>query len=418
MAKGYLNINVYSDSIANPVKGANVIVSKNGKNIATRTTNEDGQTDLITLDTVDSTYSQTNQHEVRPYETYDILVTALGLTKTIIEGVQIFDGITSLQNIYLTSIDENPGEDISQITPNTLWGDYPPNISDENNTENNSIRENIDFDMNLNMDMRVLPQVIIPENIIVHDGIPSNSSASNYTVPFVEYIKNVASSEVYSTWPDETIRANVLAIISFTLNRIYTEWYSSQGYMFTITSTTTYDQKYTRNGTIFEPISKVVDDIFTNYIRIGIRPNPLLAHYKSVATEPGYLSQWGSKDLGDKGYNSLEILKYYYGDNINIYEAEITQSYPYSFTKTLKEGDCSNDVYILQNTLNYIRGSYPGIPAIINPTGLYNRETTNAVKTFQQVFYLTQTGNVDYQTWYRISYIFIAVSEMTKSIYS
>lgn len=405
MAKGYLVVNVYSGTIANPVKNATVTVLKDEINIITTMTNENGQTDIITLDTVDKSYSEKEQYKTRPYETYDISVTALGLTKTKIEEVQIFDDITSIQNIYLTSIDENQGEDISKITPNTLWEDYSPNISE---ITNNTTRP----------ETRVLQEVIIPQNIIVHDGIPSNSNAANYTVSFTDYIKNVASSEIYSTWPTETIKANVLAIISFTLNRIYTEWYINQGYNFTITSTTTYDQKYTRNGTIFEPISKIVDEIFSTYIKKGIRLEPLLAHYKSNTTEEGYLSQWGSKDLGDKGYNSTEILKYYYGDNINIYNAKLAKTYPYSFTSTLKENDCNNNVYILQNVLNYIRGSFPGIPTIENPSGLYNKSTTSAVKTFQKVFELPQTGNVDYQTWYRISYIFTAVSNMTKSIYS
>ena len=403
MANGYLVVNVYSDTIANPVPNAMVTVSKNGVNLITEMTDEDGKTPPITLQTVDKSYSLEEQHEVRPYETYDVLVTALGLTPTKIEGVQIFDGVTSIQNIYLTSIDENQGEDTSTITPSTLWQEYPQNITEEQEEE-----------INLN----VLSEVVIPANIIVHDGIPSNSSAPNYTVPFIDYIKNVASSEIYSTWPEETIKANVLAIISYTLNRIFTEWYRSRGYDFTITSTTSYDQKYTVNGTIFEPISRVVDEIFTNYIRQGYRVEPLLAHYKSSTTEPGNMSQWGSKELGDRGYNYLEILRYYYGNNINIYEAEVTQSYPYSFTTTLEEGDCSIDVYRLQNTLNYIRSSYPGIPMIENPSGLFDSATTRAVRKFQEVFNLSPTGTVNFQTWYKISYTFIAVSKMTNSIYS
>ena len=169
---------------------------------------------------------------------------------------------------------------------------------------------------------------------------------------------------------------------------------------------------------MFEPISRVVDEIFNNYIRQGYRLEPLLAHYKSSTTEPGNLSQWGSKELGDRGYNYLEILKYYYGNNININEAEVTQSYPYSFTNPLQKGDCSLDVYRLQNTLNYIRGSYPGIPVIQNPSGLFDNSTEQAVKTFQKVFNLSQTGIVNYQTWYMISYILIAVSKMTNSIYT
>ena len=405
MINGYLIVNVYSDTIANPIKNARVTVSKNSVDLITKTTDEDGKTLPFTLETIDKIYSEKEQHEVRPYETYDVSVTALGLTPTTIEGVQIFDGVTSIQNIYLTSIDENQEGKTSIITPNTLWHEYPQNIQEENKEDEPTTP-------------LVLSKVLIPENIVVHDGIPTNFSAPNYTVPFIDYIKNVASSEIYSTWPEETIKANVLAIISYTLNRIFTEWYKSRGYDFTITSTTNYDQKYTVNGTIFEPISKIVDEIFTNYIRQGYRIEPLLAHYKSSTTEPGNLSQWGSKELGDQGYNYIEILKYYYGDNINIYEAETTQSYPYSFTEALTEGDCNLDVFKLQNTLNYIRGSYPGIPVIENPSGLFNSDTTKAVKTFQKVFNLSQTGTVNYQTWYMISYIFIAVSKMTNSIYN
>ena len=401
MAKGYLLVNVYCDTIANPVEGAVVKVIKNNNEIVIEKTNEDGQTNKITLDTVDKSYSLEDQNLVRPYETYDVEVSALGLTPTKINGVQIFDGETSIQNIYVTSIDENSENVESTITPNTLWKNESPNLIEESDNS-----------------MFVLDKVIIPEKIIVHDGIPSNTTAPNYAVPFVDYVKNVASSEIYSTWPTETIKANVLAIISYALNRVYTEWYRSKGYDFMITSTTSYDQKYTHNGTIFQSIAKVVDEVFDDYIRQGFRPEPLLAHYKSNTSEPGNLSQWGSKDLGDKGYNYLEILKYYYGNNINIAQAEVGWESPYSYTKELKEGDCSRDVYKLQNTLNYIRGSYPGIPIIENPTGLFDSNTTKAVKVFQKVFGLSQTGIVDYKTWYKISYILIAVTKMTNSVYS
>ncbi len=406
MAKGYLKVNVYNDSIANPIKNAIVTIVKDGEQIYQTITDENGQTEVISLDTVDKSYSEEEQYEVRPYETYDVQVSSLGLMTTQINGVQIFDGVTSIQDVYMASIDDVGVNTVKEITPNTLWGNYPSNIwnGEENNEEQIS--------------PYVLKEVVIPETIIVHDGIPSNNNAPNYTVPFTEYIKNVASSEIYSTWPEETIKANVLAIISFTLNRIYTEWYRSRGYNFTITSTTTYDQKYTRNGTIFEPISKIVDEIFDNYIRRGVRIEPLLAHYKDKTTEDNYLSQWGSKELGDKGYNALEILRYYYGNDVNIYEANTTSIYPYSFTSTLKEGTCNIDVYFLQNALNYIHGSYPGIPLIPNPTGYFDSNTLKAVRTFQKVFSLTETGEVNEQTWYKISYILTAVKELTESVYS
>lgn len=406
MAKGYLKVNVYSDSVANPIRNATVTISKDGQELFVTNTNSNGQTDLIPLDTVSKSYSEEEQFNVRPYETYDVEVTAFGLTPTRIDGVQIFEDVTSIQDVYMTSIDTSGGEKITELPPNTLWQDDQEYIGGSENEPNTGITP------------YVLRQVVVPTTIVVHDGVPSNSSAPNYTVPFVDYIKNVASSEIYSTWPEQTIRANILAIISFTLNRIYTEWYRSRGYDFTITSTTSYDQKYTRNGTIFEPISRIVDEIFNNYIRSGYRMEPLLAHYKSNTSEKGYLSQWGSKDLGDKGYSAIQILRYYYGNDVNIYTAETSQEYPYSFTSTLKQGDCSIDVYMLQNSLNYIRSSYPGIPVIPNPSGYFDANTTNAVKTFQKVFSLSQTGQVDYQTWYKISYVLTAVKKLTESIYN
>lgn len=403
MPVGYLVVSVYSDTIANPISGATVRVLKDGKNIITVTTDEDGKTSPITLNTVSESYTEEEQKAVRPYETYDIEVEALGLTPTKIDGVQIFQNITSNQNVYMRSIDEGSDQDVSTIGPNTLWGDYPDTVSEEKSNEE--------------IQPYILKKVVVPEQIIVHDGIPSNRSAPNYTVDFVDYIKNVASSEIYPTWPIETIRANVLAIISFALNRIYTEWYQSRGYDFTITSTTTYDQKYTKDVTTFDTISAIVDDIFNNYIRRGYRLEPLLAHYKSDTTEPGYMSQWGSKYLGDQGYSALGILRYYYGDNADIFEADLSNEYPTSFSGELREGSCSQEVYILQNQLNYIRGSYPGLPMIQNPSGLFDSQTTATVRKFQSVFNLPITDVVDFGTWYKINYIFTAVEHLAESVY-
>ncbi len=293
MAKGKLIVKVYNGSIANPVEGAEVRVLKDGIEYGRYMTNVDGITEEISLDTVDKMYSEEEQYNVRPYETYDVVVSAIGMNENTIEGVQIFAGVTSLQEVYLTSIDEGVSKEKSIIPPNSLWEGVSAN--------------NLEGDYDNGIAPIVLKKVVIPSTIVVHDGIPSNSNAANYTVGFTDYIKNVASSEIYSTWPYETIKANVIAIISFTLNRIYTEWYRSRGYDFTITSTSSYDQKYTRNGTIFDSISKVVDEVFTSYIRSGVRVEPLLAHYKSKTNEPGYLSQWGSKDLGDKGYDVKNI---------------------------------------------------------------------------------------------------------------
>ena len=200
MKNGYLIVHVYGDSIANPIGDAMVTVSKSNEIIERKYTDDTGTTGMFVLETVDKSFSEEEQYKVRPYEIYDVTVEALGLTKTKIEGVQIFDGISSIQNVYLTSIDEDEKERVEKIDSNALWGKYPEIISEENSEEEG-------------ISPFVLNQVLIPETIIVHDGIPTNTNAANYTVPFIDYIKNVASSEIYSTWPVETIKANVLVNI-------------------------------------------------------------------------------------------------------------------------------------------------------------------------------------------------------------
>lgn len=404
MARGYLIVNVYTDNIALPVVGARVNIISDNTNLELYT-DESGQTEKVELTAPDISYSEEEQTEVRPYNTYTVVVEKEGFTTARYEGVEVYPEETSRQDIYLSneSVSEVL-EEVVEIDPPTLWGDYPPTVVDVATEENEVMPY-------------VLQEVVIPKSIIVHDGIPSNKNAPNYTVLFTDYIKNVACSEIYSTWPKETIKANVLAIISFTLNRVFTEWYVSKGYDFTVTSTTTYDQKYTRGRTIFDSISNVVDEIFTSYIKPRNREQPLLAHYQATTEEAGYLSQWGSKYMGDQGYSALEILQYYYG-NISIAQAEVIEDYPYSYPGTfLKKGDCSSDVQIIQNQLNFIRGSYPAIGKISDANGFFEDETEKAVKTFQNIFSIPSTGVVDFATWYRISNVYVSVKGMLKSIY-
>ncbi len=403
-SKGYLIVNVYVDNVAQPVSNAKVQIIGKNTNIVLFT-NESGQTEKIELDAPNVNLSLNEQNEVQPFSTYTVIVSKENLQTARYEGVEIYPKEVAIQDIYLTNESETlVNEEIVQIDPPTLWGKYPQTLTNEEQGDENT-------------SSFVLPRVVIPKNIIVHDGIPSNKNANNYNVEFTDYIKNVACSEIYSTWPIESIRANVIAIISFTLNRIYTEWYLSKGYDFTITSTTTYDQKYTRGRTIYESISNVVDEIFNNYIKTGNETYPILAHYQATTSEAGYLSQWGSKYLADQGFKAIDILKYYYG-NINLATAPTTEIYPYSYPGTpLEEGDCSNEVQILQNQLNYIRGSYPIIKKIENTDGYFGKDTTVAVKTFQSIFSLAATGVVNKATWYKISYIYVSVKDMLKSIY-
>ncbi|MBO5005809.1 MAG: peptidoglycan-binding protein, partial [Clostridia bacterium] len=259
--------------------------------------------------------------------------------------------------------------------------------------------------------MATLP--VIPENITVHLGAPS-SDAPNVTVSFPDYIKNVASSEIYPTWPENALRANIYAQISFALNRIYTEYYRSRGYDFDITNSTAIDQSFVYGRDIFDNISEIVDDIFNDYIVRGGFVEPLFALYcdGTTVTCDG-LSQWGSVDLAEQGYIPYDILRYYYGDDINIVMdapvENIDQSYP---SVPLSLGSAGNDVRTVQTRLNRISANYPAIPKISNPNGIFSSETDAAVRKFQEIFSLTADGIVGKATWYRIQSIYNAVKKL------
>ena len=261
--------------------------------------------------------------------------------------------------------------------------------------------------------MDVLPT--IPTNITVHLGAP-NEPAENVTVPFTDYIKNVASSEIYPTWPQESIRANVLAQISYTLNRVYTEYYRSRGYDFDITSDIRYDHAYTRDGEVFDTIGVIVDEIFNNYIRRTGTIEPLFAVFcDGVRTMCSGLLQWGTVELAESGYSAIEILRYYYGDNIEIVTdaplADKTESYPGT---ALSIGSFGDDVRKIKNELNRIARNYPAIPRINNVTSVYDRETEAAVRAFQNIFNLGIDGIVGKATWYKIKAIFTAVKQLSE----
>jgi len=258
---------------------------------------------------------------------------------------------------------------------------------------------------------------IIPDSIIVHLGSP-DSSARNIRVNFIEYIKNVASGELYPNWPVEALRANILAIISFTLNRVYTEWYRARGYNFDITSSSAYDQSFQEGRQFFDRIYVIVDEIFNKYIVRDGQVQPLFASYcDGRNTTCSGLSQWGSVADANNGLNALSILKKYYGNNIRIVEGEV-ESLKNSFPgKTLVLGDALDDIRLLKIQLNRIGQNYPAIPVIINDTIFYDKELEDAVKVFQKTFSLPVTGEVNSATWYKIKYYYNAVKKIS-SIYS
>lgn len=256
---------------------------------------------------------------------------------------------------------------------------------------------------------------VIPSYITVHLGRP-NQPAENVTLPFTEYIKNVASSEIYPTWPENAIRANILAQISFALNRVYTEYYRSRGYDFDITNNTSIDQAFNKDGEVYDNISAIVDEIFNNYLVRRGNIEPLYAQFcDGYTTSCNGLSQWGSVTLANRGLSALDILRYYYGDDIAVvYNAPIsdnTQSYP---GVALRRGSFGDDVVTIKRELNRIAQNYPAIPKIKYINGVYDRETENAVKKFQEIFNLDTDGIVGKATWYKIKQIFASVKRLSE----
>ena len=265
--------------------------------------------------------------------------------------------------------------------------------------------------------MPIVNYPYIPENITVHLG-PPNSPAENVTVPFIDYVKNVASSEIFPTWPESALRANIYVIITYALNRIYTEWYRSRGFDFDITSSTQYDQAFVKDRDIFGNISDIVDEIFDSYVVRRGSIEPYFTQFCNGTTvKCSGLSQWGTVDLANRGLTPYEILQYYYGDDIDIVMnapvAGIEESFP---GYPLRLGDSENNVKVIQTELNRISENYPAIPKISPVNGVFGTSTENAVRKFQEIFDLPATGVVDKATWYLIKRYYTAVKKLTELI--
>ena len=257
----------------------------------------------------------------------------------------------------------------------------------------------------------------VPRTITVHLGLPAQW-AENVTVEFPEYVKNVASSEIYPTWGISAIRANVLAIISFALNRVYTEFYPSRGYDFQITSSTAYDQKFIRDRNVFENISREVDEIFNDYIRRKNFVEPLAAKFCNGTTSTcAGLSQWGSQEMAQQGYGAMEILRYYYGDDIELVRDAPVQSLGRSYPRTpLRLGSTGENVAVMKTMLNRISQSYPAIPKVFPVTRTFDQKTQEAVRTFQSVFNLAVDGVVGKATWYKMVYLYVGLNRLSELV--
>ena len=407
--KGGLKIQCFVGDTYIPVDGvkATLVPSQGqGGQEVQLTTNSSGESQVIELSAPPLAYSQEPTGNI-PYSLYDLRVERQVFQALVINGIQIFPQEIALQQCNLI---ESMGRksyraDIINIQPNTLNGNFPAKIPEE-----------VDKPLPPPTSGVVLPKPVVPEFIVVHAGGPNNTSAPNYTVPYKDYIKNVASCEIYSTWPESTIRANIYAIISFTLNRIYTEWYRGKGKNFDITNSTAYDHAFNYGRNLYESISVVVDDIFSSYIRRFGRKQPLLTQYcdgKNVQC-PGWMTQWGSKYLGDQGKTPYEILTNFYGNDIELVTAEVVEGSPRSYPGyDLTVGSSGAEVETIQEQLNRIAQNYPLIPKSA-VDGVYGSKTSEAVKVFQSVFNLPQTGVVDYATWYKISDVYVGVTRIAE----
>ena len=406
--EGNLQLYVLSSIRSQPVEDASVQISYTGDPdsiIEEVKTDANGMIPEIQLPAPPLEYSMAPS-EYQPYAEYTFRISKEGFEDLDISGAEILPNATAIQRAVL-SPQSGPRtfEDIV-IPAHTLYGEYPEKIPEDEIKPMDTSGE------------IVLSRVVIPEYVVVHDGTPSDSTAKDYYVRYRDYIKNVASSEIYATWPDNTICANVLAIMSFTLNRVYTEWYRNKGYDLTITSSTAFDHKWMHGRNIFESISRIVDELFDNYLsRPGVR-QPILTQYCDGQRVqcPNWMTQWGSKYLGDQGYSAIEILRNFYGNNMYINTAEEISGIPASWPgQPLDIGSSGSKVRQIQEQLNAIANAYPALPKI-SVDGVFGENTQNAVKKFQQIFGLPATGIIDYSTWYEIQEIFVGVTRIAELV--
>lgn len=396
---GSLRVDV-TDQDGRPIDGVTAEISITGEpetTLESIQTDSNGQTESVELPAPPFEYTE-NPGVTQPYSEYSIIVRAPGFAPVSINGIDIFSSRRSIQDVRLTEASQ-----VVTIGPNTLFGNYPPKIPEASIKPITPTGE------------IVLDRVVVPGTVVVHDGVPTDTTASNYYVSFPDYIKNVACSEIYPTWPEATITANVIAIVSFTLNRVYTEWYRNKGYNFTITSSTAFDHKWINERNIFDNVGLIVDEVFADYVSMPDVKQPILTQYcDGKRTTCSGMSQWGSKYLGDQNYSALQILRNYYGSDIYINTAEEVSGIPLSWPGyTLDIGDSGTPVRTIQDQLSAIRRTYSNIPSLAID-GIYGEDTAAAVSRFQSIFDLPVTGEVDYSTWYKISQLYVALEKLAE----
>ncbi len=427
MAIGYLTIQARTAHEAVPLQGVDIrILDDQGNSLYHLFTDENGETQTVPLETLDKRFSQNENFTGLPYIAVNVLAQKAGFDSLYVSAIPIYDGERAVLPMVLLPMQQTrrrpeqmkifvgkPAvamqEARNQEGPASTAGSAAGAQGEENGAEGTAGEGTEDAGG------RVLRQVVIPNPITVHLGAPG-ANASNVQVSFPDYVKNVASSEIYPTWPDAALRANIYAIITFALNRIYTEWYRSRGYDFDITSSTAYDQNFVYGRAIYESISRIVDQIFNEYVR---RPGQIAPYFTSfcngtTATCQG-MSQWGTVTLANQGLAPLQILRSYYPKDVEIARTDIVTGAVTSYPGTaLREGSTGLDVQTIQTYLNRIRRNYPAIPAITDPEGTFGSSTKAAVTRFQNIFGLAADGIVGKATWYKISSLYSAVARLAE----
>ena len=401
MAIGYLSIQARTAHEAVPLSGVRIqILDDVGNTVYALTTDENGETEAMPLETVDKRFSLNQYYSGTPYVNYSVLAQAAGFNSALISDIPIFDGETAVLPIALV-----PMQEMQRSASRTEINIGEPAVAmQEQRNQEGSVAAPY-----------VLRQVVIPNPITVHLGAPS-ASAANVQVSFPDYVKNVASSEIYPTWPEAALTANIYAIITFALNRVYTEWYRSRGYSFDITNSPAYDQYFVYGRPIYESIARIVDRIFNEYVRRQGQNAPYFTSFCNGTTVSCQgMSQWGTVTLANRGLAPLEILRSYYPNDIEIAETNIITGVISSYPGTpLKVGSSGLDVQTIQTYLNRIRRNYPAIPAITDEAGTFGDSTKNAVTRFQSIFGLSPDGIVGKSTWYKLSSLYTAVTRLSE----
>ena len=399
MAIGYLTIQARTAHDAVPLSGVQITVSDNqGNTLYQLTTDENGEAQEVPLETLDRSFSQNANFTGTPFISYNVLAQANGFNSLYVSEIPIYEGENAILPLALVPMQE------AQRTPTQTDISIGKPAVSMHEMRGQEGPDAIPY---------VLRQVVIPDPITVHLGMP-DSTARNIQLSFRDYIKHSASSEIYPTWPTTALTANIYAIITFALNRIYTEWYRGRGYSFDITNSTAYDQAYVYGGPVYESISKIVDEIFNEYVRRKGQNAPYFTSFCNGTTVTcDGLSQWGTVTLSERGLTPLQILRSYYPKDIEIAETNAITGAISSYPGTpLQTGSTGLDVQTIQTYLNRIRRNYPAIPAITDPAGDFQNSTKAAVTKFQRIFNLTPDGIVGKGTWYKISSLYTAVARL------